>query len=187
LRLSDFGLRKGINEIIAITVTKEKPNTAPIGIIVEDEDSIFAKARLYASHTRENIEIGGKLWTNIIFDPIIFVTSAFEDIGKEYFTSLNPPILRNAVAWCEFEARLEGSIANLRLIDGETFDFQLRAVNRGFNALIEALVHATRYEVFGDAQLKERILYYERIAKKCGGDEEKKAFDMLLKYAEIKK
>jgi hypothetical protein len=182
LKLADFGLRNGINEIIAVT-EGEWLNTAPIGIIVEDENSVFAKARLYPSHTRKNVEMGSRMWANVVFDPVIFVISAFEDLDEEYFASLNPPILRNAAAWCEFEATLEGSVANLRLVDGDVLNVPLRSVNRGFNALIEALVHATRYVISGSEDLKERILYYGTIIRKCGGYEEEKAFELLLKYA----
>ncbi len=184
MKLVDFGLRNGINEIIAVT-EGEWLNTAPIGIIVEDENSVFAKARLYPSHTRKNVESGSRIWANVIFDPVIFVISAFEDLSEEYFSSLNPPILKNAAAWCEFEASLEGSIANLRLIDGGVLNVPLRAVNRGFNALIEALVHATRYVISCSEELREKILYYRTIVEKCGGIEEQRAFELLLKYAGI--
>jgi hypothetical protein len=177
LRLSDFGLKNGINEIIAITKGKWI-NTAPIGIIVEDENSVMARAKLYASHTRENIKNGSKLWANVVFDPLIFVIATFEDLGEEYFSSLDPPILRGSAAWCKFEARLEGYIANLKLLDGEVLAIPLRAINRGFNALIEALVLATRY----DKELKEKITYYQSLVEKCGGDEERRAFKLLLEY-----
>ena len=184
MKLVDFGLRNGINEIIAVTKGKWL-NTAPIGVIVEDENSIYAKAKLYKTHTRENVEMGSRMWANVIFDPMIFVISAFEDLGEEYFASLSPPILRNAAAWCEFETTIEGGIAHLRLVDGGVMNTPLRAVNRGFNALIEALVHATRYVISGSEELKEKILYYGTIVEKCGSVEERRAFEMLLKYAGI--
>lgn len=183
MKLADFGFSKGINEIIAVTVGK-KLNTAPIGIIVKDENSIFAKARLYPSDTKDNVEISGKLWANVVLDPIIFTISAFEDLSDEYFIP-DKPVLKNALAYCEFDATLDGSIVNLKLVNGEVLDCKIRAVNRGFNVLIEALVHATRYKIVGDKakkKLKEKILYYKEIVDKCGSDKEKEAFDLLLKY-----
>ncbi|RLI76127.1 DUF447 domain-containing protein [Archaeoglobales archaeon] len=183
MKLADFGFREGINEIIAVTLGK-KLNTAPIGIIVEDGNSTFAKAKLYPSDTRDNVEISGKLWANVVLDPIIFTISAFEDLDYEYFIP-NKPVLKDALAYCEFEVILDGSLANLKLIGGEVLDCKIRAINRGFNVLIEALVHATRYRIVGSGakeKLKEKILYYKEIVDKCGSDREKKAFNLLLKY-----
>ncbi|RLI79618.1 DUF447 domain-containing protein [Archaeoglobales archaeon] len=183
MRLADFGFSKGINEIIAVTVGK-KLNTAPIGIIVEDENSIFAMAKLYPSETKENVKVSGKLWANVVLDPIVFTISAFEDLSDEYFIP-GKPALKNAMAYCEFDVKLDNSKAHLRLVSGEVLDCRIRAVNRGFNVLIEALVHATRYKIVrGETKrkLREMILYYKEIVDKCGSEREKEAFDLLLKY-----
>jgi len=185
LKLADFGFSNGINEIIAVTRGKNL-NTAPIGIIVEDENSVFAKARLYPSHTRENVKVNCKLWANVVVDPIIFTISAFEDLGEEYFLP-NKPVLKDALAYCEFEVKLKNSVAHLKLLHGEVINCSFRAVNRGFNVLIEALVHATRYRINREnRRLREKILYYGEIIQKCGSNREKKAFDMILEYLNIK-
>ena len=163
MRLRDFGFTEGINEVIVITYG-EFLNTAPIGIIVEDPDSDIAKARIYPSHTRKNIERGSRVYANIVNDPIVFTISAFEDLGEEYFLSLNPPILKSALAYCEFKAKIVNDFVELKLVGGKVISRRIRAVNRGFNALIEALVHATRYLVFKDEnirkELREKIYYY---------------------------
>ncbi|MEM0022891.1 MAG: DUF447 family protein, partial [Archaeoglobaceae archaeon] len=114
MRLRDFGLRNGINEVIVIT-KGEKLNTAPIGIIVENEDSIFAKAKLFPSHTRSNVEKGSFFVANVVNDAVLFALATFEDLNEDYFESLDPPILRNSLAFCEFEAKIRGPIVHLRL------------------------------------------------------------------------
>jgi len=187
LKLADFGFTEGINEVIAITFSKDgKINTAPIGITVENANSQHAKIKLYPSHTRRNVEAGSKLWANIIYDPIVWVISAFEDLDEGWFESLNPPIIRDSLAWCEFKCQKvrdnNPAEFKLTLTDGAILRKDLRAVNRGFNALIEALVHATRYRVNRDQSLFQKIKECGVIVDKCGSRREKEAFEILLNY-----
>ncbi|MCS7130298.1 MAG: DUF447 family protein [Archaeoglobaceae archaeon] len=176
MRLRDFGLWNGINEVIVIT-KGEKLNTAPIGIIVENEDGLNAKAKLYASHTRQNLEKGSFFIANIIRDPIIFAISTFEDLSEEFFESLSPPVIKGSLAYCEFEVKLNGLYADLRLLNGKIIRNELRAVNRGFNAVIEALIYATRLKM--NPKLAEKIRECYEIIEKCGGEKEKEAMEII--------
>lgn len=185
MKLADFGFGEGINEVIAITRNPDgRWNTAPVGIIVEDSNSTIARARLYKNHTRENLKRDKILFANITDDVLVFTIASFEDLDVSYFSSLNPPLLKGAMAWCRFEAELRGGKAKLKLLDGEVVERKVRAVNRGFNAVIEALVHATRYIAFKDEEkrkeLMKKILYYREIAEKCGGEREKRAFEIIM-------
>ncbi|AKG92344.1 hypothetical protein GAH_00302 [Geoglobus ahangari] len=180
--ISEFGLREGINEVIGITLG-EWINTAPLGIIVGDD----VRVRLYGNHTRRFLERTGVLYVNVIHDPVVFVISAFEDLGEEWFESLNPPVIRGSESWLKFSARVEGNYAILDFAEGEVLRSDLRAINRGFNMLIEATVHATRYVLSGSEALAERIRYCGRIIERCGGRREKEAYELLLGYAGLKK
>jgi len=184
LNLSQFGFTEGINEIIAITKSEDGLNAAPIGIIVENANGKTAKIKLFPSHTKENIEKGSPLWANINFDPIIFVLAAFEDPSIDYYISVDPPILKGSYAYCEFKCEPEDDIVNLELINGKVLNLRLRAVNRGFNALIEACIHATRYKL-GMEHLKGKIEYYGEIIQKCGSKKEKDAYRLLLKFIKL--
>ncbi|MCX8172013.1 MAG: DUF447 family protein [Archaeoglobaceae archaeon] len=184
MRLKDFGLWNGINEVIAIT-KGEKLNTAPIGIIVEDEDGVKAKAKLYPSHTRENVKNGSFFIVNVIKDPVIFAISAFVDLGDEFFESLDPPILRGSLAYCAFDIKLNGLFADLKLLTGEVLKKELRAVNRGFNAVIEALVHATRFIKSQNPEFERKIRECYEIIEKCGGERERKAMEIIKKWTGI--
>ncbi len=176
--LEEFGLRDGINEVIGITFG-EWINTAPLGIVVE-EDEIFV--RLYENHTRSFVERSGRLFANVIHDPLIFVKASFEDLGEEYFESLDPPIIKGALSWMEFEAKLEGNIARLTFLRGGVVRREIRAVNRGFNAVIEALVYATRYTSLKREEFKKKALEYKGIVEKCGSEREKEAFKLMERY-----
>lgn len=182
MRLKDLGFTDGINEVIGITFKDGQVNTAPLGIIVDDDESDRAKVRLYASHTRENIEREGVLYTNVILDPIVFSISAFEDLDCSFFDSLDPPIIKNAVSWCKFSAKLSGAFAELTLLDGEICGKFVRAYNRGFAALIEALIYATRYKIVEDdaKEFMEKEIYRcKNIVMRCGSWREKMAFKIL--------
>ncbi len=178
LKLRNFGLRNGINEIIGITFG-EWINTAPLGIIVEDEESINAKVRLYSNHTRDNIKEKRELWINVIHDPVIFAICSFDDLDESYFESLNPPIIRGSLSWCRTKAEIKGAYAEVELIDGNVLRGEVKAVNRGFNAIIEALVHATRLVEFKNTALKEKVDYYLKLAEKCGGERERRAVEII--------
>jgi len=183
LKLTDFGFTNGINEVIAITFDKRgKINTAPTGIIVEDENSTLAKIKLYPSHTRKNIEDGSDVWINIIYDPIVFTKTAFEDLNEEWFESLDPPIIKGAVAWCRFKVKSIQDFIEIELINGKILRSYIRPINRGFNALIEALVYATRYVVNRDKELLDKIIAFKTLIDKCGSSKEKEAFNIILKY-----
>lgn len=184
MRLRDFGLWNGINEVIVITKGK-KLNTAPIGIIVEDENGLNAKAKLYPSHTRENLEKGSFFVVNVIRNPVLFALSAFEDLDENFFENLDPPIIKNSLAFCEFEAKLNGLVAELRLINGKIIRNELRAVNRGFNAVIEALIYATRLKIGKKHELESKIKECYEIIEKCGGKMEIEAMEIIKKKTGI--
>ncbi|MEM0332212.1 MAG: DUF447 family protein [Archaeoglobaceae archaeon] len=182
MKLKDFGFTDGINEVIGITFKSDQVNTAPLGIIVDDDESDRARVKLYTSHTRENIEREGILYTNVILDPIVFSISAFEDLDSKFFDSLNPPIIKNALSWCKFSAKLTGAFAELTLLDGQICGKIVRAYNRGFAALIEALIYATRYKIVEDKAkefIENEIYRCKNIVMRCGSRREKMAFKIL--------
>jgi hypothetical protein len=59
--------------------------------------------------------------------------------------------------------------------------------NRGYDAVIEATVAASRLDVPGyDAgTLRDRIEYFEAVVERCGGPRERAAFDRLAEHADL--
>ncbi|MHC1567654.1 MAG: DUF447 domain-containing protein [Candidatus Syntropharchaeia archaeon] len=179
--LEKFGIGNGISEIIATTRSKSGAfNAAPMGIRNQ------TMARVYkASKTFENVKETGFLAANIVHDPMIFVISALENLDNEYFTLFHGfPVLKDGDAWVLFECfpQKEDSYAFtffLKPIRAKINKKRVRAVNRGFNAVIEAAVHATRYVITGDEKLKRLIDHYSSIVLRCGGEREKEAMNYL--------
>jgi uncharacterized protein len=179
-------LRGGINEVIATTAF----NAAPIGIHYREKK--YRAVLFLGSHTAENIARDGWVVANLIHDPVLYVKTAFEDLPREQF--MEEPVngktmhrLAGADGWVAFSATVEHrtaeSVTVLLKPEKELIEVVvLHPVNRGFNSLIDATVHATRYKITRDAELKKHIEYHAGIVRKCGGKKELEALAMLEGY-----
>jgi len=190
IELDSYGIMEGINEVIVTTKSiDDRPNAAPIGLI---RRSGKVTVRIYnESHTCTNIKEAGLLAVNMVDDPVVFVRSALEDLDKEKFefietgTGINFPVLASSNGWVIFKAGItEGDIvttAELQFIAGNIKSMGIRPINRGFNAVIEAAIYATRYKVFSDETILSKIKSYENVINKCGGRSEKEAYSLINK------
>ncbi len=187
--LSSFGIREGISETI-VSTGLEFPNAAPIGIVVKGGRHFV---RLFkGTHTWANVFKERHLAANVVYNPLLFVRSTFFDLEPLEFDyvparGLSFPILKEAAAWIVFECiNLKNTdqalVADLIPIEAgfnEENRKNLPAPNRGFNAVLEATVHATRYQLSGEEKYLELIRHYEALASKCGGENEKKAMKLI--------
>ena len=185
--LDKFGLYDGISETIVTTMQGWSPNAAPIGIIRKG-GRIFI--RLFkGSITYYNVSSEGYLVANVINDPVIFVRSTFSNLKESDFSFVSVsgrefPVLKDALSWVVFECNNmkmshEALVAELLPIHAHINRSPVQAPNRGFNAVIEAAVHATRYKLTGDEKYLKLIRAYSAIVSKCGGEREKNAINML--------
>lgn len=185
-----YGIMEGINEVIVSTNSiDDRPNAAPIGLIRRNNR---LTVRVYnESHTCTNIKDTGLLAVNIVDDPVVFVQSALEDLDKEMFelietgTGINFPVLAISNGWAIFKADItQGNIvttAELQFITGNIKSMKIRPINRGFNAVIEAAIYATRYKVFNDETFLTKIRSFKDIINKCGGPNDKEAYNLINK------
>jgi hypothetical protein len=179
-------LREGINEVIATTFR----NAAPMGITLRNGE---ARMMVYkGSHTAGQIDNTGWVVANFLFDPILFVRTAFEDLPAEYFVpemvnGIAMDRLAGTEAWSAFQAFVErrtneALMIRLELIKEEIVEPVVHPVNRGFNSVIEATVHATRYRRTGNPELRRWIEHHAGIIRKCGGPREQEAWGLLSSY-----
>lgn len=187
--LEQYGLLEGINETIITTISLNgKFNAAPIGIIRQNGK---LKIRIYnESHTCTNIQDTGLLAANMVDDPVLFVQSALAELDDKMFETIpiekygDFPVLAQASAWLFFKADYEkGSkliLAELYPIMGEVRNSGIKTINRGFYAVIEATIYATRYIVFKDEKYLRNIKTYKYIINKCGGTREKEAYELIF-------
>jgi len=179
-------LREGINEVIATTAF----NAAPMGIRYGDGN--YSLTLFSGSHTASNVERDRWLVANILFDPVLYVKTAFEDLSKEAFceeevNGKTVQRLKAAEAWVVFSAKVglktaEATQVSLIVERESVASLKVRPVNRGFNSIIDATIHATRYIISHDAELMRLIDYHSVIIRKCGGPREREALELLGKY-----
>ncbi len=140
--------------------------------------------RIYNSTTLTNILANPVAAANIVDDPVLFVKSALSDIEPEGFDfNEDYPVLRDSPGWIIFECTCKKgkniSVVELYPVRGQINRRVLKPVNRGFNAVIEAAIHATRYVNLKEKEYLRQIDYCNTIVRKCGGIREKEAMRLL--------
>lgn len=182
INLEEFGIQEGISEVILTSMSIEGiPNAAPIGLHMKN-GKLFA--RIYKSKTLDNIIENSKAAANIVDDPVLFVQSALSDIEPERFDFVEGfPVLKDSPGWIIFDCRIKKgeniSVVELQAVKSKILQRKIKPINRGFNAVIEATVHATRYVVLKEQKYLDHIDHYNTIVQKCGGPGEKKAMKLL--------
>jgi len=185
--LDEFGIYDGISETIVTTMKGSLPNAAPIGII-RKEGRVFV--RLFkGSITYFNVHSERVLVANVVNDPVIFVRSTFSNLKESDFNYVSVeghkfPVLKDALSWVVFECSSikvtsEALVAELNPLHAHVNQSPVQAPNRGFNAVLEAAVHATRYKLSNDEKYLKLIHAYSAIVSRCGGKREKIAINML--------
>jgi uncharacterized protein len=184
-------LMSGINEVIATTAF----NAAPIGIHYREGKASIVL--FLGSHTAENIARDGWVVANFLHDPVVYVKTAFEDLPHESF--IEEPVngkvmqrLAGADAWAAFGATVERRtdttmVVSLKLEKELIEEVVIHPVNRGFGNLIDATVHATRYAITRDPEVKKLIDYHVAVVRKCGGRKELAALELLSGYIQEKR
>lgn len=190
--LNEAGIGEGISEVIVTTESAAGiTNAAPIGItttIEGGEKKYFVK--LYkGSQTLANVLETHTLAANVTCDAVLFVNAAFEKVDESRFTDFEGvSVLTEANAWIVFTSLLvEKSSAFLRFqLKPRAVKInkkEVKAINRALNAVIEAAILATRFEIITDElereELKRMMEQYAEIIQKCGGHQEKEAMGIL--------
>jgi hypothetical protein len=156
--LDELGFVTGsINEVILTTMNPDgTPNAAPMGALRAGPDALEIRP-FKTSKTYRNLLGHSRACVNITADPGLFLVTAFKEECFEGFRG----------ASFERDMRLEDSDAYLfieavesyelsedragftcKVVSVEVCDTMPRAFSRGAAAAIEAVVHATRIEVF---------------------------------------
>ena len=178
---------RGVTEsVIATKGPNGRWNLAALGLHAGDP----VTARTYGNtRTRRNVERRGGGVVQFVADPRAFVDAALT-IREEA-----EPVLPSADAWVEVEATFVGA----REEDGTTIrEWELSpgegevvregptTINRGFGAVVEATVAASRLGVagFDDATLRERLDRLASVVARCGGAREREAMDRVASHSD---
>ena len=179
---------RGVTETVVTTLgPNDRWNAAALGIRGEIEagHAAPATARTWGrTRTRRNFEHRGEGYVQFVDDPLLFVNAA---LGIE---ERDEPVLAEAAAWVrvEVERRDEGESDGTEWVDWELQPVEsvverrtVPTIDRGFSAVIEATVWASRLDIEGydRAELETRLNFLEDVVRTCGGDRERAAFERL--------
>jgi len=178
---------RGVTESVVATLGPNGLwNMAALGLHAPDEPSEPVEATTWGNtRTKRNFHRQGGGVVQFTADPREFVDAAVT-IREE-----SDPVLPNADAWVEIEAE---SVDSGTEGDTEWERWELRptaagtieasrplTINRGFYAVVDATVAASRLDVpaFDTDRLVDRLRYFEETVEKCGGPWEREAFETL--------
>jgi hypothetical protein len=139
------------------------------------------------TRTRRNFHRQGGGYVQFTRDPVDFVDATLSIFEVEQ------PVLDSADAWVEVEAeRVDAGESG----DTDWEEWELRpresdieretvpTINRGFSAVVEATVAASRLNVaeYDETELRNRLDYFEGVGRNCGDDRVCVALDRLRDY-----
>jgi hypothetical protein len=163
-KLTDLGFSKGIiaETIVSTYDPKGKPNAAPMGVIMED-DQHLAINLFYSSKTYSNINANRCAVVNLTSKIEVFYKTSFKDtnvdnkLPEEWFkkaSTVNAPSLIFA------DATIDVAVKDLTPIDSERTKalFNVKVLEasekypqvpcRAMSQTLEAIIHATRVKTF---------------------------------------
>ena len=183
----------GVTESIVTTLgPNDRYNLAALGLYAPGRLSPEAvTARTWGrTRTWRNFTERQCGFVQFICDPVVFVDAAL-DIREQ-----DDPVLEGADAWVEVSVEKLRSrerdgtqVVDWKLVPVQT-EIERTVVptyNRGYGAVVEATVAASRLDVdaYDTDTLRRRIEYCESVVDRCGGPREREAFERLRELAAV--
>jgi len=160
-----------------------EPRAAP-------EDGDPATATTWGNtRTRRNFHREGGGYVQFVGDPVVFVDAALS------IREADDPVLDAADAWAKVEAEHVDTDQTggtrrehwaLTPVESSVVRESPATVNRGFNAVVEATVAASRLDVdaYDTGTLRDRLRFFEEVARTCGDEREREAIERVREHAD---
>lgn len=176
---------RGVTESVVTTLgPNDRWNVAALGLRAPDDAGTTnaVTARTWGNtRTRRNFHRRGGGVVQFVSDPRDFVDAALT-VREE-----DDAVLDSADAWVEVRAgRVDaGESSGTRWDEWELLPVECEVrreyvptINRGFNAVVDATVAASRLslDAYEEAALFDRLAYFAETVAKCGGPAEREAF-----------
>lgn len=178
---------RGVTESVVATLgPNEKWNFAALGLRAGDP----VTARTWGhTRTRRNFHEGGEGVVQFLCNPVVFVESALSVLER------GSPVHPAAAAWTRVavECVEKGESSGTRREDWELTPIEtgvesrtVPTTNRGYGAVIEATVAASRLSVdaYDTDELRERLDYFAEVVETCGGEREREALAHITALTE---
>lgn len=184
---------RGVTESVVTTLgPNDRWNVAALGLHAPDGDDVgddSVTARTWGrTRTWRNFRERGEGYVQFTTDPLDFAEAAMT-VREE-----PEPVLSSADAWARVTAERIDAGA-----DGDTqwVEWALHpeetaveretvpTTNRGYYAVIEATVAASRLDVpaYDRAALESRLDYFAEVVDRCGGERERAAMDVIRDHS----
>jgi len=174
---------RGVTESVVTTLgPNDRWNVAALGLHAPDDPDEPVTARTYGrTRTWRNFAERGGGVVQFTTDPRTFVDAALT------VREVDEPVLPTADAWVEVTVEEVGSETDddttirtwaLDPVEGAVVRERVPTVNRGFGAVVDATVAASRLGVpgFDTDELLDRLRYFADVVERCGGPAEREAF-----------
>lgn len=174
---------RGVTETVVATLgPNDLWNVAALGVHAPEDRTGPVTARTYGrTRTRRNFAGRGSGVVQFTTDPREFVDAALT-VREE-----PDPVLPGADAWVEVDVnRVESEERGdvdvvtwaLSPVESEVREQRVPTINRGFGAVVDATVAASRLGVaeFDEDELLSRLQYFAETVERCGGPREREAF-----------
>ena len=182
---------RGVTESVVTTRgPNDRWNVAALGLFAPSGAGEPVTARTWGrTRTRGNFEERGGGYVQFTRDPVDFVDAACS-IREE-----DEPVLESADAWARVEVEpLERGTTGgtewvrwaLRPVETAVERRVVPTTNRGYYAVVEATVAASRLGVCGydDAELRDRFAFLSDVVDRCGGEREQEALARLRSHVD---
>jgi hypothetical protein len=173
---------RGVTETVVTTLgPNDRWNLAALGVLAGDP----ATARTWGrTRTRRNFADRGEGYVHFTRNPVVFVDAACS------IREQDDPVIDGADAWVRVEVDRvrEGTDDGTEWVEWALTPREsaverrtVPTTNRGYNAVVEATVAASRLDVQGydEGVLRKRLTYFADVVERCGGDRELAALDRL--------
>lgn len=185
----------GVTESLVTTRgPNDRWNVAPLGLFAgdgrDDGTEPTVTARTWGNtRTRRNFHREGGGYVQFVDDPVTFADAALSIVERD------DPILESAAAWAEVSVASIGVGEDdgtewerwaLEPVDAAVRRKRVPTIDRGFAAVIEATVAASRLGVAGydEADLRRRLEWCASIVDRAGSEREREALERVREHAD---
>ncbi|QLK26106.1 DUF447 family protein [Natrinema zhouii] len=176
----------GVTESLVATLgPNDLWNVAALGLHAGDP----VIARTWGNtRTRRNFHRRGEGYVQFVDDPVDFADAALSIVERE------EPILESANAWARVSAEpVESGIDGdtdweewtLRPLESRIVRERVPTIDRGFGAVVEATVAASRLSVpdFDEAELRNRLAFCASVVDRAGSPREREALERVREHS----
>ena len=184
--MSDWPVEVGgvVESVVTTRGPNDRWNVAALGLQEPEGDGPVTARTWGRTRTWRNFGERGGGYVQFTHDPVDFAEAALS-VREE-----DDPVLDSTDAWARIEvARLDsGTDGGTQWVDWALDPVETAVLaetvpttNRGYYAVVEATVAASRLDVpeYDRERLLDRLGYFEDVARRCGDDRIRAAFDRV--------